>query len=108
MKKTLKPIWLLLCLALLGMVLYLQYTDASSEEIHIILMYGLLALCFPIGYLAALILTGIDILLTPHQFSIPSYASTIIIWAVFIGLGYFQWFKLLPAIIRKIKNSKIK
>ena len=104
MKNILKLIWIGCCLAVLITTLY--FHDGSNEsDAPILLIYGMLFLSFPIGYLAALVVGGMIELGTSLGYNMgEQYWLLCIAWLIYLAFGYFQWFKLVPVLIDKSKT----
>ena len=107
MNKSLKLIWLLLCISSLILTLYL-FKFCGSDDSEIILIYSMIFLTFPIGFIAAMILTGL-IFISEHNFGIIVVTSAFFIvteWIFFLLFGYLQWFVLIPKVISVTKKRK--
>jgi len=61
----------------------------------------MLTLSFPIGNLAAFIISALLYLINFGESGL--YISYLMDWGVFFVLGYLQWFKLVPWIIGKVR-----
>jgi hypothetical protein len=88
-----KGVWLAYCV--IGLGLLLKASIAGGEkDIDIVATILISVLAFPIGIPVALLGTKI--------FSSTSTVTiSLVLWVVAIPLGYWQWFSLLPRILRK-------
>lgn len=105
---TAKVGWLLLAVTVLLFTLYLYDGTPETHDAELILLYGMLVLSFPSSPVVAFILGGIGQLAETWvgSFSFPlSYLTLVAEWLIFLGVGYFQWFVLLPWLWRKIKGG---
>jgi hypothetical protein len=76
----------------------------GNGDIWIFLTWAMLVLAFPVGLVISLAHVVLDL-----GFSItigPSYFSLVIEWLAYFGLGYAQWFVLLPWLWRKWKARR--
>jgi hypothetical protein len=96
--------WIGLCLVVLALVLS---TGRNPEE-GIFFAYAMLALTFPIGFVAAY-LEGVGNLLLERFFGyvvpydpIANFAT----WVLFVAFGYLQWFVLLPRALGKYRHRR--
>jgi hypothetical protein len=98
-------IWLLIniCILLYGITLYKIHPDGT-----IVLVYLMLLLTLPLGYIVIYILyifskVGLFGTLFQHY---PILESIILPWVFFVVFGYIQWFILLPKIIEYTKRFR--
>ena len=86
------------CLVFAQYVLSLDYPDApkTADNVLVIVMY---LLAFPAGNIAAGFFF-VSAALFPSGPGI-DWWDLVVLWAVFLVLGYLQWFKLLPWLIEK-------
>lgn len=108
-----KMMWICLGIIVLGFILFLTYnlTGGSNKEVGIILTYIMLVYSFPISILVSLLFGSIIYISDkyfPFADSVNTYWGIFFIWSIFFIFGYLQWFKLLPSLIRKWQNSKLK
>jgi len=107
--------WLLPSVFLLGWALYPFLTGVGNDlppayksERVLVMELWMLALTFPCGLLWLLLVSGIAYAF-PYLFSITlgelTVLSIFLTWLSFFICGYFQWYKLLPWIIRKLHSS---
>lgn len=101
----LKVIWIsLMALVLCGFVLW-YLLDQSLSRGEILIEFGLMTmvLTFPVGYFiyvgAGLVAWGLD-------YEAGGLLYTIALWVIAFVAGYYQWFKLLPFLIGKIRPRK--
>jgi hypothetical protein len=100
MKKTkliVAAAWISLCVY--SLIVFLQKSGEVSSEVSIALFIKMLILSFPTGYVGAL---ATEYFL--DLFDLGKIDRTIIVWFAMLMAGYIQWFLVLPALLRKIKN----
>lgn len=107
-----KIMWTLCCAGVLGWWLYRygmndQLPHQLKAESVLLISIWMGILTFPLGLLWFISLSGIYYLaekigLTPSGTSI---AEVIAIWGGFVIVGYFQWFKFLPFLIKKLNYN---
>jgi hypothetical protein len=78
-------------------------TRSLGGERHLLAMLALIALTFPLGLAWAVLLNlaGYLWVLTATDLAVPDALLTCMVWLGFFGLGYLQWFKLVPALVRR-------
>lgn len=98
--KHLKYVWWALCVLVLAISVW-TFSMTPSGDSEIFLIYGMLALSFPLGLLFPLVATSMQSagIVLPAQASLP---WLFLEWAVFLALGWFQWSKLIPWCVRKL------
>jgi hypothetical protein len=74
-----------------------------SGEGHLLAALVLVVLTFPIGLAWALVLNLFAYLTasTEHSDSFLDASFALAVWSGFFGLGYLQWFKLVPSLLRR-------
>jgi len=97
LKSISKILWLGSCVA----VLWVYYGVWEVHDASIVFMYSILALTFPIGALIqGLFFYAGEIL----DLSLPNtFTTDVIIWTLFVIIGYLQWFVALPWLIKRLK-----
>jgi hypothetical protein len=99
----LKALWVAAAIVILAVTLY-YYNPMTGRDADILMIYGMLALGVPSSILVAGVVglvayteqfTGLSVL---NSRSIP--LAIILVWSAFAAVGYVQWFKLLPSLIR--------
>ena len=102
-----RVIWLALCLAVLGYAQrgYHGTTDWQMEEW---LAWQMMALSFPSSLLlvVALTFTGAILSVFPLALPSPSRLEMTGTWLLFVGVGYAQWFVLLPRFLEQRKRRR--
>lgn len=93
MLRYMRATWLVLSSVLLASVLLLMRIGRSDADV--LLTYAAAVLSFPVG-LIGLPLGG---QLVPTA----GFAQTATLWVVSIGLGYIQWFLIIPAIVKSAR-----
>jgi hypothetical protein len=102
-----KVVWLLLAFGILAFTLYVYDGTPATRDVELILLYGMLVLSFPVSLIAALAVGAAGYLAEAlgSRFSIPTgYLTLAFEWLILLGLGYLQWFVLLPRLWRAWKN----
>lgn len=102
-----KVVWSTASIALLAVTLG-SYDQNLGRDADLLMLYGMLTLSFPAGFLVAGFFAFAAYL--EDVFRIPlinSYYGPImisLIWLCFFVIGYLQWFKLVPYFIRKFRT----
>jgi|GEM_PF-1800158 len=99
---TARILWVTCAVLILFATLKL-YDGSPTSDAEILLIYGMLVLAFPIGFLVSLGLAGVSVLfnlIRGHYFG-TSYVTIIMGWVGFSAAGYWQWFKATPWLYRK-------
>ena len=97
-----KILWLLSCFYI-GISYFKGGEFTGESSVSFIMFISLLT--FPIGYLGIYMLTGFIWLLSivvSYEASSPLIFS-IVLWFLMVGLGYIQWFCLIPKLVNKTK-----
>ena len=96
------------CALVVLVVAGVAFDGKPNSDADVFLAYGMLFLAFPIGLLVALIAGGIGyVLFTVFGYVVSvSYATIAIGWAIFALAGYWQWFWLLPLLLRKFRRPQ--
>ena len=96
--------WLLASVCVLVATLYL-YDPKTGRDADVILVYGMLLLAFPSGFLVAASITmlasveestGVPLINADY-----GQGTMAFIWFCFVVVGYLQWFKALPWLVEK-------
>lgn len=102
---TLKASWALCCICVLAVTLYL-YAPHAESDIGIFLVYGMLFLSFPVSLFVTALFTALVVI--QESLNVPlldfigsNYLGFSVMWAIFFGCGYWQWFVLTPWLWRK-------
>jgi hypothetical protein len=101
--KIVKAAWVFINIAVIIFVssLFIWGGVDGRGDSGIVLAYSMLTLSFPIGNLAAFIISALLYLINFGESGL--YISYLMDWGVFFVLGYLQWFKLVPWIIGKVR-----
>ncbi len=103
MLRVIKIAWVLLCV---GVLVYYAF-NRSKHEIEFLVMIDIIALSFPIGWVAAMasgwLFFGLDSLFG-HTGSRDE--GVIVFWFIALLLGYWQWFALVPWVIRRFRATR--
>jgi hypothetical protein len=105
MARILKIVWVLSAVGVLVTTL-MTYSPGSRSDAGIFLVYGMLFLTFPSGWLVVGLVTGMAILQDrlgePFLDALGSnHMGHVGLWCAFFTAGYFQWFLLIPFLRRK-------
>ena len=109
MIRALRILWIIASIAML-IVTLLFYNPTLGRDADLLMVYGMLFLCFPSGFLVAGLFASLAIL--EESLKIPflnmdyGSMSIFIIWFCFFVVGYIQWFKLLPFLIDKWQSRQ--
>lgn len=104
--------WLLLCVATLAVTLLAASPADGRNDIGLFFLGCMLVLTFPSG----LGVVGVVALLVEAQsrtgfmtidFIDSNYLGFVLIWMCLVGIGYLQWFVLLPSLWRKLRQSHL-
>jgi hypothetical protein len=101
--KIIKALWIGATLFVLFVTLY-SYDGKPVSDIWVFLTWLMLILSFPVG----LVVSAVHYILGAG-FSIAiktSYLSLALEWGAYFGLGYLQWFKLVPYLIDRLCGLK--
>lgn len=97
-------LWLLAAVTVLVITLYL-YDPKTAKDADLLLLYGMLALAFPSGFLVAAFVALLsyveEVSGVPLINAVYGRAIITLIWLFFVVVGYIQWFGLLPWLVRK-------
>jgi len=100
-----KAVWVLLAILVLVVTLY-GFDGKPNSDIGIFLGWSLLAISFPLSLVIAMLFSTFAIV--AHEIwatTIPvTHLSLIVSWIAFVAAGYWQWFVLLPWLVRKLKE----
>lgn len=112
--KIAKAGWVILCLAEILIVFLIAdpHQVTAYRDVELILSYTMFTLSFPLGLISPFLLWVCGLLADnimnyfgladPSNFEIQKfYLAMFSLWFSFFLIGYFQWFKLLPFIIKK-------
>lgn len=107
MLKVIKALWIAASVIVLGVTLA-YYDGRPNSDVDIFLLYAMLALAFPAGFLAAALLAAVSIIASElFGYVIPSsYTYLTVTWALFFVAGYFQWFACVPWLLTKIRARR--
>jgi hypothetical protein len=101
-----KCLWIAGCVAVLVATLYL-FDDKPNSDVEFLLVYGMLILAFPISLVLLLFGDAAGYV----AYSVSGYASStnrpgfVITWLFFFIPGYWQWFKLLPRLVGRMRRG---
>ncbi|MEW6108480.1 MAG: hypothetical protein AB1632_04820 [Nitrospirota bacterium] len=98
-----KVVWLCVAILILFVTLY-GFDGKPDSDIGVVLAWTMLFLSFPAGLIVSLIHVALY-----EIFSVwfsTSYLSLVLDWSGMFVLGYLQWFKSLPYLIKKWKGRR--
>ena len=103
--KIIKALWIGATVFVLFVTLY-AYDDKPFSDIWIFLTWFMLILSFPAGLVVSAVHYALaaGFLITIKT----SYLSLALEWSAYFILGYFQWFKLVPDLIVKLRTLRKK
>jgi len=107
--KIVKGIWIITCVAVLCVSLY-YFSPDPKNDIEIFLIWSMIFLTFPIGYVVAVSFNLIAIFLMKFAGVTlqGSYLLILVNWSASFIAGYFQWFVWVPKLVKWVKNKKVK
>jgi len=102
----LQGLWWGCSLGALSLVLWI-FDGSPNSDAGDVLAILLLVLTFPCGLVlaAAVGLIGRCCATIPGMIMTVSYSSIVLSWTAFVGLGYWQWFKAVPWLVRRIRTQ---
>ena len=104
--RVLLTVWIVASVTVLILVL-VAYQGRPNDDAEVILIYGMAALAFPLS-VALLWASGYVIASVSSAFGwfpTTTYLTLIVEWMCFFMVGYLQWFKLAPWLIRAVRRS---
>lgn len=102
MIKFVKVLWVSVSLFVLYITLD-SFSEMKDRNIYDVLTRLMYFLSFPASFIAAGVLWVIEKFFLITIASKTSYVLLVTIWGWYFILGYFQWFKIIPFLIKKIK-----
>ena len=107
--KIIKGTWVIACVAVLCVSLY-YFRPGPKNDIEVFLIWSMIFLTFPTGYVVAVSFNLIAIFLMKFAGVTlqSSYFLILVNWSASFIAGYFQWFVLAPKLVEWIKNKKMK
>src|SRR5687768_15073435 len=95
---------LFFCLAI-GILLFtlMHYRGEEDRDISVVFGFGLLLLSFPTSLLVYALLALVAFALDYVGLDFPSlrgYGGFVFSWIILVGAGYWQWFKLVPFVLK--------
>lgn len=82
------------------------FVQREIPDADIAFCYLMLFLTFPTGYALMALLGGIfEMLFNLTGLVVPGgIVFSLCIWPLFVAIGYFQWFQMLPWLYRKLSS----
>jgi len=101
--RSLLALWLLACVA----VLLFAFDARAIHDTDIAFTYLMIFLTFPIGFVfAALVGVIFFALYSAFGIIVPGgFVPNLVTWVFLVGLGYFQWFVVVPWLYRKSRDN---
>ncbi|OGW66735.1 MAG: hypothetical protein A3H49_03875 [Nitrospirae bacterium RIFCSPLOWO2_02_FULL_62_14] len=102
-------LWLTACLA----VLVFAFIQREIHDMIIGFWYFMLFLTFPLGYVLSVVIGWLSYLVylifdsSTQGGSLPdsiSFLPVLIYWVLFVAVGYYQWFVLLPRLVNRFRR----
>jgi len=104
-----KIIWIFLCVVvyLISMIFFDKWPNGEASIFLAITMF---VLTFPLGLILFLLVNCVAyVLYTKFGISAPeNYFALTVTWIVFVVVGYFQWFVLIPYLKRRFFSKSKK
>jgi hypothetical protein len=97
--RALAVVWLGLCVA----VLVFGFVQREIHDMPIVFVWFLVFLSFPLGAGAVVFL---GIVMGSSDANYVPFWSELPLWLVAVLVGYWQWFILVPALVRKIWSRR--
>lgn len=87
-------------------VLALVYGADGNDELHLLMLFILLILTFPLGLLWLMLLNAVGYMFAflGNHIEITDLILVPFVWLGFVAIGYGQWFKLVPWLWRSWKK----
>ena len=106
-----KIVWLIACLIVLAWTFVACGREANETlrgECSLLAAIIMAFLTFPVGLLWWLLIsaTGYVLSLVGIEIGGASAIADLVVWFGFVIVGYFQWFKLVPWIVHRIRERK--
>jgi hypothetical protein len=103
MMRVIKFLWIVVSVLVLLVTLY-AFDGEPNSDIWIFMTWSMLALSFPAGLTISLVHmvlgAGFSVAIETSRLSLA------LEWAAYFSLGYIQWFKLSPYLVRKLQNLR--
>ena len=111
MTNLIKAAWLIACLAVLVWTFVAcgqEYNSTLRAECSLLAAIIMALLTLPLGILWWLLVsaTGYGLSLVGIEIGKLIAIADLVVWLGFVVVGYFQWFKLVPWIVRRIRARK--
>jgi hypothetical protein len=100
MLRAIRVLWCLLALCPLGWEAYALIFNLPSDAI-VVFFFAMGVISFPAGLLP---LYGHSLVAPISTTSLGGVVELLVIWSLITVAGYFQWFVLLPGLIRSIRE----
>jgi len=111
MMNLLKIFWLIACFAALAWTFVACGYEGNATlrgECSLLAAIVMAFLTFPVGLLWWLLISAVGYVLSRVGIEIGgvSAIADLVVWFGFLIVGYFQWFKLVPWIVHRIRERK--
>lgn len=97
--------WLAVAVVCLFYVQYILHSPAADAQkaADTVLILTMLILTFPAGIIAIGFVFVYSYLFLPDRGVQP--LDLVVLWSVFVAVGYLQWFKLVPYLFKKVRKK---
>ena len=99
--------WIIACIAVLIITIF-RYSPLPKNDVDVFMAWSMLILTFPAGYVCSFLM-GLFYEVYYRIFGqlANEYISTLVgIWLVLFAAGYWQWFYLLPSLVKRFKKQE--
>lgn len=109
MRRILLLVWSAVCCAVLAFTVY-AYAPGPRSDAGILFAGAMSLLTFPGGLIVSAAIAVVTMFyngdLPPLLSDVPPAVGFIFVWLAFYGVGYLQWFRLVPWLWRKIRFQR--
>jgi hypothetical protein len=98
--RVIRIVWVAGAVACLVLVEIIARDPEAYQSASALLVFAMLILTFPAGYIALEITYWYSSILVVDRFIGP--LDFLIVWLIFSVIGYLQWFKLVPWVAQRI------
>lgn len=93
---------LMVLLLFVSVLWYWLLGNSSQEEILIEFCLLTIFLTFPVGYI---VYAGAGLIAWSLNYEAGGILYAVMLWMISLITGYYQWFKLLPYLVERIKSK---
>ena len=102
MKNLARGAWLAACLAVL-----VWFFASPATDVDVAVGWFLLLLTFPVGLLVMWAWGGAFWALHSWAGVDPGREWTVLLWLIAVVAGYWQWFHLVPRLVRRLRRDRV-